>query len=946
MSSPPFRTRIRLPPVDETGVPRKRIKLHHPPTKTITPKRKERKAEHVGRVQIKATKTRAPTLPHALTTDHEITAVSPPPTSPCRGESPVTSSTTPPFHDTLMYSEMPQNSEGNDVPQACLDMPLLPGKFVEAVLDGYCGFDEIAEGLFVVNGWDSKRCEPTPHWYHLQRVKERNIAVCTCPQAQSHPNDKCLHVLYLEIEGFPDEKDIPYYNERLPIPFDIYPTINGNYLSTYSVPARSMPTVRNRAIVQFEGKKGISGTWSCTKDRSASGCYHINLTRQFLENKLGVVGAASNTTGGLQFDQSRIRSPRRKTAISYLQRPPPLWACVTDDEKSQNRFGFDESITHLPLGASDACTCNRQSQYNPDPFLNSTTTECIIYGLSAAHSATISLQKCQLCKRRDIGPDGRSLGVFNWNNMILVSEELLDDYTASFIASETPFTAYATVVSRRYQTRQSSRPFLHHKVFLEVWFAYIVLVDLDLRNKNTICPKCGPTPETTIWDGVTLAFDRRRLQASMEPPTTLSEHSVNRSNVKYITNQQCITTKEIRKLIRSVIASPVSSLPAELSESDDDTTDQPPETAQGAAKKARERKEEKLRKEREGNVARIVLHLQSISVGLAQLFNSWYGLAAIRARREVPAPYDRLFHQLAAEESVLQMMNRPALSDLLKFVSEPCRATLYNLLVIPSVYDVARHELETSGSLRADTIEAFRWLAHRGQEVLKSLLKNGVLPPACEGTFDFSAQSIEEKHWTLSGSRYTTKQLRYRPRYDNLRHDQSKEAEGGINKKRGICSKFFSQYKESSQTGGIMCIWCPHSICYGFHCIPKGEGRNDVFSALYTHWEKAPKRVIYDFACALGPYCLTREPEFFLDTEFMIDSFHAKDHTKCAPATFLATYSAANPELTSINTSAAECGNSGIRRIRKSVSYMSQDRAIIYTHVYLALWNRTCIQRL
>lgn len=32
--------------------------------------------------------------------------------------------------------------------------------------------------------------------------------------------------------------------------------------------------------------------------------------------------------------------------------------------------------------------------------------------------------------------------------------------------------------------------------------------------------------------------------------------------------------------------------------------------------------------------------------------------------------------------------------------------------------------------------------------------------------------------------------------------------------------------------------------------------------ALITRWPTAPERVIYDFACALGPYCMTREPQF------------------------------------------------------------------------------------
>jgi hypothetical protein len=91
---------------------------------------------------------------------------------------------------------------------------------------------------------------------------------------------------------------------------------------------------------------------------------------------------------------------------------------------------------------------------------------------------------------------------------------------------------------------------------------------------------------------------------------------------------------------------------------------------------------------------------------------------------------------------------------------------------------------------------------------------------------------------------------------------------------------------------------------------------------------------------------MTREPDFFADTLFVIDTFHAKGHTKCAPATFLTSYSNVDPRLAHINSSAAECGNSGLSRIRKSVSYMSQERAIQYTKTFLSLWNRQRIRKL
>ena len=162
----------------------------------------------------------------------------------------------------------------------------------------------------------------------------------------------------------------------------------------------------------------------------------------------------------------------------------------------------------------------------------------------------------------------------------------------------------------------------------------------------------------------------------------------------------------------------------------------------------------------------------------------------------------------------------------------------------------------------------------------------------------------------------------------------------------GKCSKYYASYSQKRLTGGIMCVWCTHSICYGFHCIPHGEGRNDVFSAMITCWPKAPKHVVYDFACALVPYCLTREPDFFADTLFIVDNFHAKGHTKFSPASFLKTYAAVDPWLGTINSSATKCGNGGIARIHKSVSYMTQDRAILYMKVFISIWNRLIIRHM
>ncbi|EJD40085.1 hypothetical protein AURDEDRAFT_70546, partial [Auricularia subglabra TFB-10046 SS5] len=183
-------------------------------------------------------------------------------------------------------------------------------------------------------------------------------------------------------------------------------------------------------------------------------------------------------------------------------------------------------------------------------------------------------------------------------------------------------------------------------------------------------------------------------------------------------------------------------------------------------------------------------------------------------------------------------------------------------------------------------------------------------------------------------------QVRVRPQYPHLPGDKkvnrstvTDTGAGGIG-----CSKFYEAYGKKGLSGGLMAAWCPHLICLGFHFIPIGEGRNDVFSALFTRWETPLKTVVYDFACALAHYCMLREAKFFKHTRFLIDGFHSKGHTRCTKSCFISSFKK-NSDLCSVNSSAAECGNRGLLKICRPLRYMTQRRAIIYVHTYLATWN-------
>ena len=128
--------------------------------------------------------------------------------------------------------------------------------------------------------------------------------------------------------------------------------------------------------------------------------------------------------------------------------------------------------------------------------------------------------------------------------------------------------------------------------------------------------------------------------------------------------------------------------------------------------------------------------------------------------------------------------------------------------------------------------------------------------------------------------------------------------------------------------------------------MPIAEGRNDVFSAIYTRFPTAPEIIVYDFACQLAPYCFVREARYFRDTRFLIDELHAHDHTRCGQACFASNSMRYDERVRAVNTSAAECGNKGVGRIRKSVSYMTYEHAVIYTKVFMDVRNRITARKI
>lgn len=278
-----------------------------------------------------------------------------------------------------------------------------------------------------------------------------------------------------------------------------------------------------------------------------------------------------------------------------------------------------------------------------DPTAVVTERMCTVYSLTQSHQCLIELQPCTICpssRRRFIGPDPRPQGVFNYNNSILFTHELLDEYTSAYTSSETPFVAWIGVVARRYTQSQST--FVGEETFRSVWFAYARLQQLagDMQ-----CTECGPCPDEVIWDGVTLAFGRKHVLETLRPPTTLHKDPPVRSKCKYRSKQQLIIDPEeanddILEEEEEIVASGTALTADALSKK------------AAAEAKAKVAKAAKAIKDAMAAMAHIDLveelrpKLLIIDPGLESLFTEHFGVVAIAAHKKPPTHIRQLFVQV------------------------------------------------------------------------------------------------------------------------------------------------------------------------------------------------------------------------------------------------------------------------------------------------------------
>jgi hypothetical protein len=187
-------------------------------------------------------------------------------------------------------------------------------------------------------------------------------------------------------------------------------------------------------------------------------------------------------------------------------------------------------------------------------------------------------------------------------------------------------------------------------MFRAVWFSYARLQQL---NGDMECPECGPTPETVIWDGVTLAFSRKHLLSSLRPPTTLDTNSVTRDTCRYQGQQQLLSDTNLRKLVRKIItASPLPNVTQgeEVEEEGEEVSGRKQKDTSSGHKGGSKGNDGSQAAAAAivhiGEIERACEQLREVNEGLAILFIEHYGFQAYSKRRKAPSVFWELFVQV------------------------------------------------------------------------------------------------------------------------------------------------------------------------------------------------------------------------------------------------------------------------------------------------------------
>lgn len=265
----------------------------------------------------------------------------------------------------------------------------------------------------------------------------------------------------------------------------------------------------------------------------------------------------------------------------------------------------------------------------------------------------IELERCSRCPpdaRQFVGPDLCKSGLFNYNNRRIYTHELLNQFTNSFSAHETPFHAFCTVVQRCYKGSESPIDFVPDDAFRTAFFSFTRVQQLGDSFK---CDVCGENPPVVIFDGVTAGFSNKHQTSTLCPPTLIMPDAPVRDNLLKPEKPMSLVWGKLRADVQKAVRwrlqltgsrSRVGGIEA------DDENEQPDADVDvaGATKQSKKRtsKRDVLDAEMRASLPDIVKKLHVLNKPLSTMFNSFVKSEYDKEREAYVRPYLELLEHV------------------------------------------------------------------------------------------------------------------------------------------------------------------------------------------------------------------------------------------------------------------------------------------------------------
>ena len=499
-----------------------------------------------------------------------------------------------------------------------------------------------------------------------------------------------------------------------------------------------------------------------------------------------------------------------------------------------------------------------------------------------------------------------------------MGDEIAHDFADDVLRGRTTFTGFCDRLTRQYRTHNANAaPFVSTETFIRWFFAWLAARRIDFRKE--IDQSCGYEPKILAVDGTHFGTSVRHLktdklnilEADTEDIVARQHTRHSRSFMPYPGMKRCRRTDRARRHLlwkcQKILKHPCKEMTVNEEMVEDDFLMQ--RLGDSALKVVVSRLIDSPQKsyptDLRQELARCLADLVNLNTASLVAFLPWQYLnmlkQAFQCIRDLVC-VDR--HQQIVAEYCPWFVR---LLDLALQYGEQSDVCLLLLELHQDVLDI--HSAD-----RSET-------------------------PVEEVPNSYDPSSGVAYYFTPSGY-----QVRKLPVYEiDMKSGDNKQAslEDDIVEDRAhTCTKKYPVVSRGSYAY-IMFFFCPmHGHCYGFHVVPKSEGRKDVFYALLKYLPTAPELLFYDFACSLSQYGLNREPSYFRSIRCSHDIFHAVGH-KC-PSCFTLASSLSN---LSLNTEICEQFNAFIKHVKYTGTHLSFDHFCFFTQFCVYIWNQRKTER-